>query len=532
MSISTLEKDLGLSSHENHEASNELERPLFDAERAVSDYADQGIDTRSDVEEHARQTESLVRAFAGNVMPEEAIRLSLVHDVFDRFWHTEGPKYASDRAELAKAVLLDMFTDPEREFSYKQVEYSTCLLHDMVEVEKASGEHRRMMAQESSEDDEVVSMLSDKYQGEIPPEVWKTTEPYIMFSYMREFLWKTNIESLVVKACELIDNMREPSSLRESALLQDVLEAESFYAPILEVIGFDGLASVLRGEAHRIRLTKRGLGHFVETAEQEVQKIEQIGIDRIAADVFGPWYAGEHAYSVDEDALTGKVPVVVGDGKITTSSGDAEIKFRIKTTGSLADKLVQYEGEMPKDLVGFTVVSKDIEASASNFADFIVQRMPELTASCAKSKKQPYYIYGSMECMTKTRAILEERGVDMDNCQFVVEADEDIQKNGRRKLHVAKATLLTNDNVPVEVQFLTEHERKESRVGEVAHIIYKYLTKYGARMEAEEKATMVAEAVEVLRELHRRKEYLNPHSLEANERSRLGGEQVRHSLTM
>ncbi len=379
------------------EAETGSERFQFDAERAALAYANLGID-REDILEHARRTQSLVRSFAGNDMPEEAMQMVLVHDVFDRFWNHESSKCIIERQEAAKVVLLDMFT--EQHFSEEQVRYCLCLLHDMVEAERVSGEHRVQMAQEADTDSgslacKTIYMLSEKHEGPVSAEAWRTTEPYIMFARMGEFLHSTNIEALVIKACELVDNMRHPSSDRESALLQDVLEAESFYAPILEVIGFDGLASVLRGEAHRVRLTMRGLADALNGAHEIVQNIEHIGIDTIAHDVFGGWKVGECVNSVGIDISTGNVPVTVGDGEIVNAHGAAEVKYRIKTEGSLADKFERYDGAMPKDIVGFTVISADRETSALNFADFIVERMPELVETTARGKESPFFVQGS-----------------------------------------------------------------------------------------------------------------------------------------
>ena len=62
-------------------------RCKLDGESAVRRYAELRIDTRDDGYEHAKRTASSLSAFAGDKIPEEAIQLALVHDIFDRFWH-------------------------------------------------------------------------------------------------------------------------------------------------------------------------------------------------------------------------------------------------------------------------------------------------------------------------------------------------------------------------------------------------------------------------------------------------------------
>ena len=508
----------------------------FGAEKAAEVYAELGID-REDLFEHAKKTESLVRSFAGSEMPEEAIQMVLVHDVFDRFWNRESSKCTKERQEAAKYVLLDMFT--EKLFSEEQVRYCLCILHDMVKVEKASGEHRLHMAKEADTDNgllsrETISMLSEKYEDVVSKEAWSTTEPYIKFKGMDEFLGGTNIEALVIKACELVDNMRHPSSQRESALLQDVLEAESFYAPILEVIGFDGLASTLRGEAHYIRLMRCECADVLKSASEILDGIEEIGIDTIAEDVFGSWKRSKCLSSVGVDASTGKTPVTVGDLKIANQYGDATVKYRIKTVGSLADKFERYGGEVPKDIVGFTVISADEESSARNFANFIIERMPELTGTRAKNKESSFFVQGSEDYVNTVRKILEaQKDIDMDLIQFKPQSKEQEKNEGHRKLKVSKVTLKTQSGVPVEVQFLTQDERKEARTGEVAHIIYKYFTyleKIGKQPTAKQKREMIEEAKKVLEDMHERRGKLNPHSLRVNAQSLDGEREVEYAL--
>ena len=507
-------------------------RCKLDGENAVRLYAELCIDTRDDGYEHAKRTASSLSAFAGDKIPEEAIQLALVHDVFDRFWHKESSKYTPQRAKVAQMILLDMMT--EQRFTEKQINYCLCQLHDMVKTEQASGQHRVSMAGEThmggGMSGHVVAILSEKYNGTIDSMLWQATEPYIDFVEIGEFLCDTNIEAVLTKAVELLDNMRKPSSGRESALLQDILEAESFYAPILEVLGVDGLASALRGEAHTIRLMKQGRGHLVDAARNELTRIRNIGIDKITGEVFGGWSAGECRNAVGYDEEAGEVPVIVGDSTVWPSSGAAAVKYRIKTAGSLANKLDRYGGAMPADLVGYTVISSDKRVSAANFADFIVECMPGLEGVCAKSKEKPFYVYGSSEYVNIVRQALVNRGVNPDICQLDPRAERDIEDKGYRKLEVAKATLRTSDGVPVEVQFITKAERAESRTGEVAHIIYKYLDQCSGTMTRDRARQVVAEAKRILRDMWERRTYLSPNNLDVNERSLAGGQSVAVAL--
>src|SRR5690606_25202348 len=145
--------------------------------------------------------------------------------------------------------------------------YLRVVLHGLVRTENASGLHRSGVAARSAmssreilpEDVEHISeIISGKYKGKLPPETWSVAQPYLDFKHIGEFIDTIDIDSIFIKGCELADNLLYPASDRESAKLQDVLEAESFYAPILELLKFDGLASLLRSRAHMVRLEMRG----------------------------------------------------------------------------------------------------------------------------------------------------------------------------------------------------------------------------------------------------------------------------------
>ena len=56
------------------------------------------------------------------------------------------------------------------------------------------------------------------------------------------------------------------------------MEAESFYAPLCEVMGFDGLAASLRSQAHIIRLKGQGEHDLIEEIREQYETIRHIGV--------------------------------------------------------------------------------------------------------------------------------------------------------------------------------------------------------------------------------------------------------------
>lgn len=541
------------------------------ADSAVLEYQKLEIDTRGDLLEHANRTDGTVFAFGGKLLHPLHRVVSKLHDVADRFYNHDSHKYRQDRQAAALDIISEAIKDME--LSEKEIIYLCAQLNDLIEVEVASGAHRRSVAQEAKSGagmkglpPQIIEMISDSYMGEIPAEVWLTTEPYLDFDHMNDVLYSTNIEAFITKASELIDNMRHPSSMRQSALFQDVLEAESFYAPILEVLGFDGLASVLRSLAHRIRLAhhseakererESGLGvnagcddmldgkQCIKLAERKIAEIKQLGVDTIAQHIFGDSRSlSERA--VEEDA-SGEVPIQIGNLLVDLQGNKIDFgHYRLKTIGSLANKLFHKKGIMPMDIMGMTVVSSDIEESAQAFASFIKNRLDDeaagLVAQKADSKKRPLYVQGAPEYIAAVKSQLLLLGIDEDRVQFEKEAHETAELRGHKTLEVSKATFfayIDGVEVPTEIQFVTKAERERMRTGDVAHIIYKYLKQLGDHKdEALSKVThaqrryIIDSAVKVLREMHDRKQHLNPDSLEVNERSLKGAMKMRYALS-
>lgn len=494
---------------------------------ALVKYASHETGERSDLVDHADRVASLVNSFAGKLIPEEAIATVYLHDVVDRFANVNSGKYNPEREAVAREVLTDVFSDPM--MSLEQGNYCSAILADMVTIETASGKHRRDMAPSAKNGNnngitsEVQGMITDKYNGQIPPDVWKKTEPLIDFDHMRRHIKDVNLESLIIKACELVDNMRHPSSSRESALFQDVLEAESYYAPIIEALGLEGLAGLLRSEAHKRRLVGQGKSDCVEAARSVHDGIVDAGIISIVGQLFDDDSRSYILPAVKEDSATGEPPVYIGEF-VTQTTSDTMISgnYRLKAIGSLANKINRYGGEkLPMDTVGLMVISSDSKQSAIDFANFIEKRVDMFDLYPAESKTHPIFIQGSEEYVANVESELGSRGVDPSSYQTKAETRQEAERDGFRQYEVSKVTFMVKndgEDIPVEVQFITRDERRRSRLGEVAHIIYKYLSQFEDISNQDRKA-VIASAVETLQDVYDRKKHLNPNSLDVNERS-------------
>ena len=448
---------------------------------------------REDFKDHAYRVYKIVKAYTSDDLPPEAASLSLIHDVADRMFNKKSTKYNDTWARNATDALYE-FMDDEN-ISHDQLKYSACLLADMVEIEQNAAHHRKLMAkiaEEESNDDyrEAYSLVAERYMGKVSPDQWRVAQPLLDLDHMRMGMDKVNIEAFIIKGAEIMDNLQYPSSKRESAVLQDVLEAESFYAPILEAMGYEAFAAELRSVAKVRRLIGQGKEDLVKSAKETQDRILQVGMDKIADKIFGV-NDGTINYAIRKDEESGEYSTHMGEFAADTKYGNMVAgNWRIKTVGSLADKLKGGDGIM--DIVGMMVISKDRETTTRDFAHFIADRLKEFRPVCARGKNRPIYIQGTKEYVDVVEKNLHKLGVGSDKYLVKIDTNEKCEKRGYSIYEVSKVTFAVDiDDVetPVEIQFLTKDERRRSRKEELAHLIYKYLQSLGFGKDYLEKET-------------------------------------------
>ena len=473
---------------------------------------------REDFKDHAYRVYKIVKAYTSDDLPPEAASLSLIHDVADRMFNKKSTKYNDTWARNATDALYE-FMDDEN-ISHDQLKYSACLLADMVEIEQNAAHHRKLMAkiaEEESNDDyrEAYSLIAERYMGKVSPDQWRVAQPLLDLDHMRMGMDKVNIEAFIIKGAEIMDNLQYPSSKRESAVLQDVLEAESFYAPILEAMGYEAFAAELRSVAKVRRLIGQGKEDLVKSAKEIQDRVLQVGMDKIADKIFGV-NDGTINYAIRKDEDSGEYSTHMGEFAADTKYGNMVAgNWRIKTVGSLADKLKGGDGIM--DIVGMMVISRDRETTTRDFAHFIADRLKEFRPVCARGKNRPIYIQGTEEYVNAVEQNLRELGVGSDEYLVKIDTDEKREQRGYSIYEISKVTFAVDVDdveVPVEIQFITKDERRRARTGEVSHIAYKYLQSQGFGKDNLEKETtrqrvermkIVSLAKEVLGDLHKRR---------------------------
>lgn len=522
--------------------------------KVLDDYISCTEGEREDFKDHAYRVYNIVKAYTSDDLPPEAASLSLIHDVADRMFNKKSTKYNKTWARNAANALYE-FMDDEN-VSHDQLKYSACLLADMAEIEQSAAHHRRLMAKIAEEESnegyrEIYSLVAKRHMGKVSPEQWAIAQPLLDLDYMRMEMDKVNIEAFIIKGAEIMDNLQHPSSKRESAVLQDVLEAESFYAPILEAMGYEAFAAELRSVAKVRRLIGQGREDLVESAKEIQDRVLQVGTKEITGKIFGVNDSAIN-YAIRKDEDSGEYSTHMGEFVANTKYENTDTKnentvagnWRIKTVGSLADKLKGGDGIM--DIVGMMVISKDRETTACDFAHFIADRLKEFRPVCARGKNRPIYIQGTKEYVNAVEQNLHKLGVDSDEYLVKIDTDEKCEKRGYSIYEVSKVTFavdIDDVEIPVEIQFLTKDERHRARIEEISHLIYKYLQSLGFSEDNLEKETtrqrvermkIVSLAKEVLGALYKRRSDMkaskNTGNLGLNPKSTLNQDKFLESL--
>ena len=217
------------------------------------------------------------------------------------------------------------------------------------------------------------------------------------------------------------------------------MEAESFYAPLCEVMGFDGLAASLRSQAHIIRLKGQGKRKLVEEIREQYETIRQVGVRNLVNTIFGTGeVVAKAVVGLRSEASCPNRSIHIGD--FSAQNGKkVEGKYRLKTVGSWAAKVHEARQNdkleyTPMDVLGLTVISDTVKDQARDFVEFLQRRIdmnPAFQLKKANSKSSAIYVQGTVDYVNAVRQEMEQRGFDIERCEFVVQDAESVQRRGR-----------------------------------------------------------------------------------------------------
>lgn len=478
-------------------AFTEIKRPsdLLPAEVALCFYHDAckraGVTKeRPDFLDHSRKTSDCIRIYSDGGIAPAVYYAALMHDLPSRF-------YAGDATDLrrgpAAAALIEFYTNPIVTDRTRRFVFS--LLADLPSIERGA----ELCRDYDENPPELQEVMRGERTGRIAADdpLWRAEAKIGQVSRfiinLRQQAEGHNVEAVQIKAAEAIANLQCPAP-DDTALLRDIIEAETFYAPLCEVWGLDAMAMSLRSEATKLRYRKMGMQYLVDKATDLRSEVLQtnivedlprmLGAERIEFE-YAPNAATTDPYREVSMYYAG---VIVGgplDGR--------SIRMRLKSIGSITKKIHKDpEQRLPLDLFAITIIADSHEQNAIDFVD-VIQRIESDDAyslRAAPSKELAMATQGSEEYMQSMQEAANAVGLKLEPVYETYTDCKGKEKRRTKEYHVTKCTGVyetTKHSAPFEIQFLDAKNRKDARISEQAHIIFKLIRDSGLELSPEDK---------------------------------------------
>lgn len=484
------------------------------ADRVLVDFSESDKSSSHErISDHAERVANLVKLYAGELVPEEVYQAALLHDIAQQANSEYGNicRHTIDRdSDFAMESLIRHVSSVSTEFpASKKIEslkYTYTLLNDVSVIERAAMNYDRF----SNED--MVDMSQED---------WMANEPEINIEHLREISENVNIESIIIKAAANIDDLEHPAR-DERKLMNDIFQAESFYGPLCEILGLDAMSAKIRSSAFYQRaIHAGGFEDAYKKSSEIIEEALKFDPDEVIEEVFNGQMTDTFKLA-GSDFKPDEEKIIFGAGKLTTKEADSRYIYRVKSLGSLAKKLKKHEKygdsekQMPMDILGITVVSNSkidsMESFTATFQNLAAGGDYELKP--APSKDRAGYVSGTESYVKAAQAALLRQDIDLDLIHFKIQDSENV-------FQVAKMTFIYKDSLPVEIQFLTEDDRQQARIGHTSHVAYK---------QAHLGSSISDDMVFALRAINRRKRNFSPDELNLNSRSEVSANDFYHKI--
>lgn len=382
------------------------------------------------------------------------------------------------KSGAASWELLEYLTNPddERKISYEATDYLLDIWGDFEVIDSAVLDYQaRIEEMNTAFGRQALELISPQSDRVIQPEDWMSIRAGVNVPKIREVSHQVNIESVIIGAASLLDEIIHETDARKQ--LQNILTAETFYCPALDALGLTAMEMAMRSEVNRVRLENAGRTDLITRAEEALEPIEAIGQDRVLELLFGTSLSnGVTSFHMNNETPYGET-IYFRDSALNNFENeghtDARILARTKTEKSLALKMLDnpdYNEALPSDIIGITAVLQG-EARLAAFFNHIVELVESLDSVnfvTAASKTKPMYVQGGKEFIESLKQKFDPALLDC------VEFNE--KEVSDSTFQVAKMTFIAHIDgvaVPVEFQFQTEADRERARLGAASHIYQK-----------------------------------------------------------
>lgn len=427
-----------------------------------------------------------LQAFDGGALPGVVYDILYLYEVTSALDLQAGGD--ETKADARCDIVAEFLTHP----STSQADFRATLvvLNELKYMDQEANQYRanpEIYKTDQSQTPRLVEAITNEYIGEIMPAEWLTCGEEINDERMKQVLKNAHALTVIVKSVQLLDDLLKSEEHSDVELFHKVNEAEYFYAPFAEFIGFDGLALALGDKAQQIRLMKSGEPKALDALDRGWKIYEQIkdfDVKHILSMI-----KPANEYTVEQVAgrlSDGQQLANVGDFVVNLSHDIGSVfgSYRFKGPGKIAEKILRkeaYELERPLDLIGMVFEAEDDQQLAKAYGCVIDNLINKVDFKSTPNKDSAFFIKASADKVGMLAKEVTKRGLVAD-CRAV--DDEEFQ--------VAKITFVLKGRpgVTTEIQFMTKKNRKEARIGSYSHSHYKT------------GSSMSAEAIEVMAEVN------------------------------
>lgn len=372
--------------------------------------------------------------------------------------------------QVAALQAMDYITDMSTEVDPGDIDYMFRLWSDLPLVDAGASHYKERLL---GQGDEANLEVLDKIDGERPisSEDWLNLRVGVDIPSLAELTQHVNIESILARSALVLDRVATATEYDES-LLKDILELETFYAPLLYALGLPAWEAILKQHTEKARIYASGNHRAIAAYEEASAYIETVRSDGVAEGVLGD-VIGITPEEGDFSFITNNTETPYGSKSYFSTIRYEDSKgipvrliSRVKSPGSYAHKVLHnesYRENKPQDVFASTVIVSSVEEMVAVFKDVHgrVQQLDNCEFSVAASKASAVHVRGRQAYIDEVRVALGE-GFD--------DIDTKLDDNGAKDpFQVLKVTFTMNDH-PVEIQFQLREDRNAARLGSASHL--------------------------------------------------------------
>ncbi len=427
-------------------------------------------------EQGERMCENL-RVFVGEkLLSDHALTVARLQGHVDTIRDESAP--LDGRSDMAWQ-LMDYLTDPSLSNTAEDVDYMFWLWRDLPRIDAIASHYRSRLENHGTERSrEVLEKLDG--MAELSEDDWRDIRIGVDVPTITDLSQHVNVESILIRSAPALDRVAT-ATVYDRSVLKDILEIETVYAPLLDLLGLHANEATLRHHAEKARLMASGS----EEARQKYDEISEYTesvreselVNKVITDIVGvDLEEYDFGFIIDnKETAYGSKSYFSAIRYVSAAGTRARYISRIKSPGSSTEKaLIKNGGQLPQDIYAGTVVVETIDEMVTEFKDVYatIQSLAE-NGVCelvsAKSKESPVHVKGQNAYIEAVRSGLgDEFAADID----IAVVDEEVNE----PFQVLKVTFNISDGdkiLPVEIQFQTVEDRNRSRLGGASHLGHK-----------------------------------------------------------